>query len=205
MSPLVPQIGAKGLYKLLAPFDTLLLDGVPYKCAEVRKLSGIVAAGGNPELDYYKPHGIDTTKYLSDASNGVCIITLQTNTGITVYVPNSYIDGLPDIGGIIYTTLALAIKVGAVPETLNLTALRNQIKSDVLEFVGVEAEVNTVMISQPVTIRDSDHTVLEAARMQKKGTVVTDRAKLIEALRERDNARSKIVELETYIRSLPRP
>lgn len=201
----IPPVGTRGLYRLLAPFDTLLLPNVAYRCAAVRSLSEIVAAGGNPEADYYTPAGLTTEKYLADAGEGVCIVSLQTSANNTVHVPSSHIASYPNLGGVPYSALVLAISLGAVPDSLDLTYIKSKIADTVRENLGIDSTVKTVVVSHPTLLTDVEHTTIEAARRARVGTVVTDYSRYIEAAAQRDSAYQKISELEAYINSLPRP
>lgn len=199
MIPLIPSVGTRGLFQLDAPFNTTLIPDVPYTVAAVRRLSDIVATGEDPEEQYYTPLDITHEKYLADLAANVCIVSLQSTSGLWAWVPHTYISETPDIGGIPYTTLALAISLSAIPDSMDLSYLKSRIHDIVLETVGVNSDVNTIVISPSTVISQANHDVVEAARLVRMGTVTTEHAQLVTALRERDSARAKILEYETYI------
>jgi hypothetical protein len=158
-----------------------------------------VAAGGNPEADYYAINGLDNNRYISDLNNGACIITLQGGSSSIVYVPSTSINNYPDIGGVPYTVLALAINLGAIPDSLDLSYLKYRVGGVVRDTIGIQPNVNVVAISPTTLINVRDAKAIEAARLANIGTVVTDYAKYLQAAAERDSARQKIQELEHYI------
>lgn len=201
MSLFIPNIGVKGLFNLLTPFDTLLLPNIAYECVAVRRLSDIIGAGGDPFADYYAPYDLDDTVYKADVEAGVSIVSLQADKNNIVYVPNTYINGFPNIGGIPYTTLALAINLGAVPDKLDLSYIKTKIAASVLESIGIEADVRTVAISMPTLLSVGDSAALEAARQARITTVTTDYAKYLEADTLLQAARQQIAELEDFIRA----
>jgi hypothetical protein len=195
----IPSVGVSGLWSLASPFNSKLLPNIPYTCIAIRKLSDVVAAGGNPEADYYAINGLDNNRYISDLNNGACIITLQGGSSSIVYVPSTSINNYPDIGGVPYTVLALAINLGAIPDSLDLSYLKYRVGNLVRDTVGIQPNINVVAISPTTLVNDRDAKAIEAARLANIGTVVTDYAKYLQAAAERDSARQKIQELEHYI------
>lgn len=203
MSQFIPQLGVRGLYALLPPYNTLLLPNIGYTCVAIRRLSDIIAVGGDPFVDYYEPFGLDDAAYKADVEAGIAIVSLQADASNIARVPSSYISGFPNIGGVPYTTLALAINLGAVPDSLNLSAIKNKIAAVVLESVGIVSVVNTVAVSLPTLLNPTDAAVVEAARLARITTVQTDYAKLLQIQALLDDARQQITELEEFIRSNP--
>jgi hypothetical protein len=198
---IIPSVGVSGLWSLASPFNSKLLPNIPYTCIAIRKLSDIVAAGGNPEADYYAINGLDNNRYISDLNNGACIITLQGGSGSIVYVPSTSINNYPDIGGVPYTVLALAINLGAIPDSLDLSYLKYRVGDVVRDTIGIQPNVNVVAISPTTLVNDRDAKAIEAARLANIGTVVTDYAKYLQAAAELNSARQKIQELESFILS----
>lgn len=200
MSNFIPTIGVSGLYSLLAPFTTDLLPEVAYTCIAVRRLSDIVAVGGEPFTDYYEPKSISEEDYAADVAAGVCIVSLQASDENIVYVPSSYITGLPNIGGVPYTTLALGIKLGPLPDSLNLSLLKNKLSDVVFEYIGITPEIETIAISLPTLLDRVDAATLEAARTAAITAIKTDYTKYLEEKALRESAILKIAALEEYIR-----
>ena len=202
MSVLIPTVGTRGLFQLLAPFDTALLPNVPYTVAAVRRLGDFIAAGSDPKEEFYTPAGITNEKYEEDLQAGVCIVSLRSDVGGQwVYVPHTYVQEAPAIGGIPYTTLALAISLGPVPESVDLSYLKTRITDVVLETLGVESETKTLIISPTTILSNANHEVIEAARQVKISSTQTDYARLLVVTAERDAARNHIQELELFIRN----
>lgn len=205
MSGFTPSVGVRGIYTLLAPFDTKLIPNVPYNCIAVRRLADIVAAGGDPKADYYTPNGLTDQNYADDVAANACIITLQADEAIVEYVPSSYIASFPELGGVPYTQLLLAMNIGAIPDSMDLSYVKGRLADVVLENLGVTTEVKTVAASFPTVLSDVEHAALVAARQLIVGTVTTDHAKFLEANTQLAAAQAKIAELEAFIISLNLP
>ena len=201
MSQYVPQIGTTGLYSLLPPFNTQLVADTLYSCIAVRKLSDILAAGGDPFAEFYEPHDIDASKYEADVAMDVCIVSLQAGSHVVLRVPSSYITGLPNIGGVPYLTMALGISLGSIPNKLDLTYIKSKIRDDVAEYMGVESEIHEMAISLPILLSNEQAQIVETARQAKIGTVVTDWSKYLAEKALRESAEQRIQELEAFIKA----
>ena len=199
MAIFIPKVGVKGLYNLSAPFAALLIPNVPYTCGAIRSLQDIINAGEDPIAEYYTPVNLTTDEYQSDLAAGACIITLQTDAGDVLYVPSTYFNSFPDIGGVPYQVLVLAINIGAVPDSLDLTNIKAKISSDILEMLGVSSVVTTVAVSKPTLLSVQDAATVEAARQAQIQTVTTDYALYLKAMAERDTALQQVVELQNFI------
>jgi hypothetical protein len=203
---LLPAIGTTGIYTLLPPFETKLLTNVSYRCAAVRRLEDIVAAGANPFTEHYEPAQISRAKYEEDMAAGVCIVSLIAGSGAWVYVPSSYIASMPDQNGIPYSVMLLGVKLSALPDSQDLALLKSKIVDTVTEYLGIDSEIREVVVSPPMLISRTEHNALEASRQEAISNVETDYAKLLAKTAQLNAALLKITELENYIISLqPQP
>jgi hypothetical protein len=196
---LIPMLGATGAYALNAPFQNDLLPNTNYSCVAIRELREIVASGGDPFTDYYAPKSIDKSHFTNDSQNGVCIISLQAADNSIVNVPSSYIASYPDGGGVPYRVMALSIKLGSVPDDLDLSVIATKVQNDVKDIIGVDKPVSIIALSNVTLISQDDAARLEAARKANIAASDTDHAQLLAVTAERDAALQKIQELEAYI------
>lgn len=199
MALYTPTFGTSGVYTLKAPFNNLLVPNVAYTCIGLRTFAEIISAGGDPQEEYYTPNNLLDADYAADVTAGACIVTLQASGFGAIHVPNTYIGGAPEIGGVPYTAMALVIKIGSVPDSLDLSVVSNKIAADVLEMLGVEANVVPVVQSPTVNLTVDQAKAVEAARQGKIGTVITDYTKLVQTQTQLESAQQKIAELEAFI------
>lgn len=196
---LIPPIGASGLYKLIAPYSTMINTNISYTCMAVRKLSDIIAMGKDPFKTYYEPYGLTDTQYESDLNSGVCIVSLQSSSGIWAYVPSSYIESYPQVNGVPYTSIALMVHLGALPDNLNLNYVVNTVKDVVTSVLGVAPEVQTVVTSPTSMISQDNHMAAEAARQQQIDSNTTTYSAAQQSSNENAQLRARITQLEAYI------
>lgn len=197
---LLPNVGSAGAIKLKAPFTGLCAANVPYSVSAVRTLRDISASGQDPYLLYYQPNDITDEQYSSDVSNNVCILSLVSPTGETVYVPNSYLESLPVAMGIPYCTMMVAVNLGALPTSLSLAYFMSQVQTLAHDLLGVDsADVKAIKASTVTFLSVDDSEALEAARTTVMEAVVTDAAKLVASEAARAALKQRNDDLEAYI------
>lgn len=200
-SSFVPQIGAKGVFTLLAPFDSLLMANVIYEVIAIRSLSDIVASGTNPYESYYEPFSISQEDYNTDIANKVCVVTLQADGGVVSYVPHNYISGYPRIGGVPYNAIMLGVDLQMVPDSMDLSFLIDSIKQLTKDVVGMAPlpDVHITTYSVPRMVSQAEHETLEAAREVERAALSTDRSRYLATQAQLNAALAKIAELEAFI------
>ncbi len=131
------------------------------------------------------------------------MLGFPSDSGIWTYVPHTYIAGAPEVGGVPYTTMVLAVSLGAIPDSMNLDYIKSRIADMILENIGVTSEVKPVAISATTIIPTDEHVSLEAARQSQITNSETDYARLLAVTAQRDSCYLKIAELESYILNHP--
>jgi hypothetical protein len=204
---LLPNIGATGAIKLAAPFEAMCAPNVPYRVSGLRTFQDVVADGKDPYLVHYEPYGITDAKYIQDASDDVCIVSLTSPSGDTVTVPNSYLLSLPVSTGIPYATMMVGINLGALPMDLSLSYFMTTVKQLAHDLLGINnADVKAIKGSSETYVSLADANSIEAARKVIMETVVTDAAKLRASEEARAALQAINSDLEAYILTrLPPP
>lgn len=198
---IIPPIGYPGIFKLRDPFNTLIVPDVIYTCQAVRRIEDLIASGMDPYNEFYYKHKLTPDMYKNDLLLGVCIITLQSvGGGSVVYVPSTYIESYPQAGGVSYTVLGLAVDLGALPDTTNLSLLTDKVKSVVQNTIGVIPEIKPVAISASTLVPHLEHDTLERSRLLNIENSQTDYAKVLRLESQNQSLVQKVQELEKYIK-----
>ncbi len=193
---LIPPIGAAGLYKLSAPFSNVVNLNISYSCMAVRKISDIQATGVNPYDAYYKPYDIAESVFQSDANSGVCIISLQSQSGLWVYVPSSFIEAYPQLNGIPYVGVALMMHLGALPDSLNLAYLKNTLSEVITANLGVAPQdIQTVITTAKTMVSQDNHISAENARQANIGNSNTDYSRVQQYQNTINELQAKVTQL----------
>ncbi|TXI11116.1 MAG: hypothetical protein E6Q68_06885 [Polynucleobacter sp.] len=164
---ILPSIGAKGIYELAVPFQAQLAVNTPYTCVAIRKTEDVQAEGVDPYAEYYQPapFNIGESKYIEDVRKGVCIISLVSDKGQWLHVPSTYILKFPNLNGVNYTNVIIGVSLGAIPDTLNLSAVKTELAAVVTNMLGVASpEVKEVAVSETAVLSNATHDSLEASR-----------------------------------------
>ena len=198
---IIPEVGASGLFKGSAPFDTLINAQTKYTCKGVRKLSEIIASGEVPFQKYYEPVGLLQTDYDADLAIDASIVVLTSGTGQWLYIPSTKLTAYPDPSGVTYKTLMLGVSLGAVADTVSLDALKTSISNLVTDMIGVNTVIKEIAISPPAIITHGEHTLIETARAARISITKSDHAKYLEATARADTLQTKLTALETWVKA----
>ncbi len=194
----IPQIGAEGTFSLKSPFDTLITNNSTYTCVAVREFTDFQSNGIDVYDTFYSPYSLDKETYTTDSSNNVCIVSLY-NGGNWIYVPTSYILSSPGMNGVRYSCVLMGINLGAIPDTLDLTALEQVLIQDTLATVGIEPTVKQVIVSAPAIVNFDSANQFEAARKAKITRTQTDYSLMLQAQYAKNQAIAQLNAIQGYI------
>lgn len=198
---IVPSIGASGLYTLLAPFDTAITPNTEYTCQSIRLLSDIVANGDDPYSLYYEGKSISEASYEADLAAGVSIITLQSVVGDLVKVPSSYLSSYPSSTGVNYRAMMIAVSLGAIPDSLDVSGVQTEVEQLVYGYLGVKVATKLVAVTKPQMIDQDTHATLEAIRTNQATVNLSSYAQVAQLQAEKLILQQRIADLENYIKS----
>lgn len=201
MSGYVPVIGSYGLFDLLEPFNTDAVKGVQYHCRAVRSIADYVASNEDPKATIYKTHGIEA-EYESDQTQNALIVSLQSDTGHWLHVPERYIKSYPSVNGVGYRSMAIAIHLPSLPVTSGLETLADDLADVVQGRLGVECRHRLVELSRVVQVTKDVHITKEAERNLRKDGRGTLLSQTVALQTENQLLRERLVALEAYILAL---
>lgn len=164
-SEIVPYIGMTGLYALKAPYTSLIDESIEYTCIAVNTISSMLSDGLNPLADIYLANGDTQGNYDLDEENNRTIITLQSGVGGVIVIPNSALMLLPNSDGINYTSVVLGVSLSVIPDTLDLTDLKQNIGDLVFNKLGVRNTVFSTVMGGSIVVNHTRHAAIEAARL----------------------------------------
>lgn len=198
---LIPPVNVSGMYTLANPFNQDVVPNTPYTCIAVRKFADIIKKGEVPYDLYYAPKGLSAQQYQTDVNAGECIVTLRSAAGQFIYVPTSYILSYPNQSGVRYTGIALAVELGPIPDSADLSAVKTRITNVVRDTFGITPGIQQVAYTDTVLKSAADHAAIEAARVANITDNMTDYAKWKQAEQTVIAQANKIAQLEAYIKA----
>lgn len=196
---ILPQVNSSGKFTLQQPFNELLIPDIDYTCIAIRKLEELNLKGIDVYEKFYKPYGLDQKKFDDDYESNASIITLKSSSGDLKSFPSSYLISFPSSGGYLYSNLAIAIELGAVPVDMDITFILNHIEEFIRDTMGVVKKANIIQISQVISVSEENHKRYEEARKALINNSPTDRAKVISLKEENNNLKNIISEYEKAI------
>lgn len=200
-----PPFGLEGLYQLKAPFDTKLVPSLAYKCTAVRSVSDLTSSGVDVFAQIYQPENLTIDVYNADLAAGMVVVTLESSSSNVVYVPNTYIVGAPDLGGVPYKTIILGVMLSIMPENVDLSNIKAKIIADVADLIGVETDVKTIIGSGRLLLTKAVADATEATRQTRIATTTTDAAQKLALQTQLTEALTQNQALSAYITSLGLP
>jgi hypothetical protein len=193
----VPPPGTRGLYSLKAPFTTV--PNQLYSCGAIRYFKDIQNQGIDIYEHYYQPKGLLQSDYTRDLAADVVIVSLISDSQAPIYVPSSYILSYPGLTSFNYQYVVLSLALGALPDTLDLTFLKNQLATAASAVIGVLPTVFENVAASTGVVTPVQHDALEAARQAAVTNSTTDYAKYIEERAKRIVLEEKLAALEELI------
>lgn len=201
---IVPHIGSKGVYSLKEPFQSKILNtNTIYECKAIRRFEDFYSVGADPYTQIYKPVGISEDEFNKAKEKDIAIISLQSDIGDWLTVPSDYILNMPDMNGVTYRIMGVLVKLGAVPDKLDLDNLKDKLKQTVLVNLGLStATCNEVILSKPSIVDVSSHEIFTNNRLEVIRNNKDIEEKNIELINENALLREKLNKLEQYIIAL---
>lgn len=159
---LTPPINTSGVFTLYLPFT--LPAGVVYRCSAIRTFSELEKHGISVYEKYYKPMSISEDTYKVDLGLKASIVTLVSGAGEEVFVPNTYIESYPGDSGVRYSRNVIVIDVGLIPETTDISYIKDLAVDLVKHNLGVTSSVEIVTAPYTGSVSHDQHVTWETAR-----------------------------------------
>lgn len=203
-----PPLLTKGRYTVTAPYTTN--PTAIYTCVAIRSFADIYQLGFDVYKTYYESMGltngavVGSTTFNFDAERArqPNIITLRSEDGTYLYVPDTYITSFPDMGEFLYNHMVLSVSLGALPDYLDLSALKAAVQGLVAQHFGVATAVVSEHRSPSTTNPTrTQHESLEAARLGAITLLETDHAKALRLQAERNVLQAKVTALTTILQN----
>lgn len=192
-----PPLNAKGIYTVTVPFQ--LQPSTLYTCKAIRSFADLIDLGVDILASYYTPVGLTKAEMDADAAAGANIITLMSATSPTVHVPDTYISAFPNMGNVAYKTVILALSMGPLPDSLDLTFAKQQIATAASDAIGIVPEVKEYLAATTGVMSQEQADVAETARQAAIVNRTTDRAKLLALQATYDELQARYAVLEQLI------
>lgn len=201
MARKTPPLRAKGFYEVREPFS--VISSAVYECIALRSFDDFTERGEDPFKRFYESKGLSRSDYERDRAVNAHIVTLQSATSALVFIPDTYIEKMPDLSGVEYKRIVLSVLLGPLPDEVDLTHLKSSIATLTSDITGVEGHVLEHVVPFSGAITADQHETLELGRQAAIKNRTTDRARVIEQQQIIDAQRERIHALEQLLQRNP--
>ena len=195
----LPAIGSAGFYELRAPFDVKILPNERYTCQAIRRISDYLANNEDPKVNIYDDAGLSESEYRIDLDNDEYIVSLQGDVGQWVYVPYRYLVKFPDINGIPYRTMAIAVGLPPLPVDIDYDFVRQAVLNTIQDTLGVVPSIEFIETSLVIQVSREKHDIEKTNRDAMINGELTDRSRYMKALQTINTLVQQKAALEQYI------
>lgn len=166
-----PELYAKGFFTFKLPW--VAKDGVVYECLAIRSFEDIYKLGVDVYNRYYLAAGIIEGQLLDtgnfnfeeESKSRPNIITLKGSDGTMLYIPDTFIESIPDKGIVPYSEIVLAVSLGLIPDNENLSSLKADVEALVAARTNISPTVHICKVSTVSNPTEEEHELLQALRM----------------------------------------
>ena len=127
-------------------------------------IAGAEAQGIDVLNDIYLANGDTLANYSAAAAADTMLVSVSAGSGDVFTFPVTALVGVPNGEGIIYRNQVLSIGLSAIPATMDLTALQNEISNLVFNTLGVKSTVFVTAIGAATILTPAQDTLITHAR-----------------------------------------
>lgn len=196
----LPVVDQEAVYDFHDPFSHLTLNWTRFTCTSIRRLGQLTQANENPWKTLYQHNQLPYEAYQRDVANDTYILELTTPTKSRIYVPFSYIKSINSSESYSYQDYAISIKLDALPTTINLAPLLDEILDLVKDQLGITATGRVFeLLETPLHLSPHKHRVREKIRELVQIKSPSYRLRYRQALDENEKIRATRDAVETYL------
>ena len=184
---ITPKVGDKGLWNLIAPWSTTV--NVTYTVISIRTFQDLYTNGQDVQSTIYTPMGLTdgvtygsppvTFSFATEAALNPVIVTLQGTDGSLIPVPSTFISSYPDVSTVPYSLIVLSFALAAVPDALDLTAVKAAVANTVSATIGLTPVVNENRMPSTSQPTEAQAATMETARLAAITITDTDATQLL--------------------------
>lgn len=204
----VPPIGTTGKFILDSNWTKIIDTNIEYTCIASNTISSLMDLGKDVLNEVYIPLENLLGQSVYNAQNNynidlelnTTIITLQSGTGLIVYIPVTAITDNIDNSGIQYSRKYISIDTGVIPDNLNLDSIITELQSLLESKLGIiSPEIIVSIFGEVVYLNQTQHQQVENIRINRITNNNTMYSELLQKDLELNDLRTKLQANENYI------
>lgn len=157
-----PPMAVKGRFTVAAPF--VIQPNNVYEVIALRYFEDVVADGEDVFKSFYEPVNLTQAIYKEDLALKAYIVTLRDPHGNFVFIPDTYITSFPNITDYEYHHFVASVSLGALPNYVDFTFMKQEIEGVVNKILGITPTVLINSAPKQGVVTPAQHEVAEANR-----------------------------------------
>lgn len=195
---MTPVVYTRGIYSLKSPF--VAASDKLYKCTAVRGYRELIDSGKDIFKEYYESLGLSKSDYQEDLQADACICALRADTGETIYVPDTYIVGLPDQSVPEIGLFVISGIIGPVRLNVDLSHMKAKVAEIISDTTGLEPEIHVDVLDNNSVMTPVQAASLETARIARIKNRETTYAEVLRLRGENEALRKEIEVLNNLLK-----
>lgn len=188
-----PNINTGGLFVVSSPFK--VKRNTDYRVIALRNYTEMLADYIDIYKDFYEPKGIGEDLYNQDAAIDATMVTLASEHGEILHIPDTYITKFPDNNVADFVHVVASISLGPLPRNTNLSHLKQSLSQVTSSVIGKEptVRIHTGPVSKSLSIEEGN-----AVEKSRKALVTNRQTAYMKATK----LESTITALQVHIKKL---
>lgn len=189
---LFPRVGLKGRFTFSGPYESH--NNLDMEVIADKTFGYYVTRGRDLLDEIYLSNGLTEETFNDHRTTGVRVITFRHHGTLVLDIPSIYIQTIPD-DGLGYKWFQFVASLGILPETIDLTRVKEDVENVLKENMGITTEVliTTSMVLDNYSIHD-----LEIQEQVRKNAVTNSST----LLKDKMMLERRVAELETQVSDL---
>lgn len=193
---IIPAIHSKGKFTFSEPFNSLVKAAQEFTVVSVRSIIELEESGEKPFDTIYKAVNMTEDQFKDDLDSETPIVVFTTDGGEYFYVPASKILSEPISTNIPYREQTLAVNIGNLPVSMDLTTLKSLIKDIVYDNLSITPHIKTIPTSAITVVENDKHNTFLALIESKRKIDKSYKTKYYELLNTFNKQQIQIKYLE---------
>ena len=191
------NIGETIRLRLKEGIDGTLVEGY-YTIGGILTIQELLNFGVSAYSDIYSTYGYTQDEY--DILPRTDVVYALTSTDSEVLnVPSEVLEEVTENPLVPYRSMVLAISLGEHPEYREFTLLKQYLENAVVEYIGINPDINIINTSNPIQVPEDRHLYLQALRDRISATIKTPSRRLIQRETELEFLQQENLGLRTFI------
>jgi hypothetical protein len=192
----LPEIGTYGVFTTATPFN---LGSVNYRVTAITLITTLIENNIDVYNSFYAPFNLSNDQFAADVTNGVAIVTFESDDGPTFNIPSTYVLDTPVNVAVPYNRLVVSLDLGLLPDTLVVGDLLVDLQTIANNYVGVTSVPRLHKIPVEINYSYPDYLINEANRKLTVQQHLSFYTEKVNADAELKLAKEKIVLLEAAL------